>query len=97
MLPGDIVGRLYNLLFFVVGSSKIHIVKVRTCPLGFIVPFWGYANVEHTIVRFDITPFSVLGEYKVFYRLQVHKDFASLITFVFVDLCQNLSCFNIFF
>lgn len=97
MLSGDIVGKLYNLLFFMVGSSKIHIVKVKTCPLGLIVHFGGYANVEHRIVRFDIILFSVLDDYKVFYRLQLRKDFASLIAFVFVDLCQNLSCFNIFF
>ena len=82
MLSCDIVGKLANLLFFVVGSSKIRIVILKICRLGLIVQFGGCDSIEHRIVMFDI--FSVLGDYTVFYRLQLHNDFAPSI--VFVDL-----------
>lgn len=34
------MGKLANLLFFVVGSSKVRIVILKICLLGLIVHFW---------------------------------------------------------
>lgn len=92
MLFCDVVGQLDDILLFQVGSSKIHIVRVKTCPLGLIVHIFGYDRVECRIVRFDVI-FSVLDGYNLFYRLQLHED--ALI--VFVDLCQYISYSSIFF
>lgn len=77
------------------GGSKIHIVTVKTCLLGLIVHILGHDNVEYRIVRFDII-FSVLDDCNLFYRLQLHENFASLIAFVFVDLWQDISYSRIF-
>lgn len=51
----------------------------------------------NAVVRFDVILLSVPGDRKVFCRLQLHKDFASLVAFVFVDLDQSISDSDIFF
>lgn len=48
MLPCDMVGKLDNLLCFVVESSEVNVVIAKICPLGLIVHCWGHDNVERS-------------------------------------------------
>lgn len=57
----------------------------------------GYGNIDYRMVRFDVILFSAIDAYKVFHRLHLHKDFASLTALVFVDLCQYISPSSISF